>query len=90
MSQFNETIYKVSPQQVGNEELQQFLRTQISKQFEGTDFYITKEHIVERPTHYSTTPRKLRGFSINEGNSKGHLIWFDVTECSSGINWAGR
>ena len=90
MNQSAETIYRVSPQQVGHEDLQQFLRTQISKQFEGTDFYITKEHVVERPTHYSAVPRKLRGFSINENNTKGHLIWFDVTECQSGINWGGR
>lgn len=83
-------IYQVNPQQVGREELQDFLRKQVQRQFEGKDYYITKELIEERATYYSTTPRKLRGFLINESNNVGHAIWFDVTDCSSGINWAGR
>jgi hypothetical protein len=84
------TIYHVRPDQVGGEDLQEFLRKQITKQFEGKDYYITKELIEEKPTNYSKTPRKLRGFMINESNSLGHAIWFDVTECSAGINWMGR
>jgi hypothetical protein len=84
------TIYHVTPQQVGQEDLQDFLRRQIQKQFEGKDCYVSKELIEEKVTHYSPTPRKLRGFLINEGNNNGHAIWFDVTDCQSGINWLGR
>jgi hypothetical protein len=83
-------IYHVKPEQVGREELQEFLRTQIRKQFEGKDYFITKELIEEKRTHYSRQPRKLRGFLINEGNTAGHAIWFDVTECSGGVSWMGR
>lgn len=80
----------VKPEQVGREGLADFLRNAISKQFEGKDYYIAKEEDVERRTPYSTTPRKLRGFLINEGNKVGHAIWFDVTDCSAGLNLWGR
>lgn len=83
-------IFHVKPEQVGKEELQVFLRKAIERQFEGKEYYVAKELIEEKVTHYSKTPRKLRGFLINENNSIGHVIWFDVTECSGGINWAGR
>jgi hypothetical protein len=83
-------IYHVKPEQVGSEDLGDFLRKAINRQFEGRDFYISKELIEEKPTHYSTTPRKLRGFLISEGNNEGHAIWFDVTEIKDGINWMGR
>jgi len=83
-------IYHVKPEQVGNEDLQEFLRRAIRKQFEGKEYYVSKELIEEKTTHYSKTPRKLRGFLISEGNSAGHAIWFDVTECSQGINWMAR
>lgn len=84
------TIYHVKPEQVGQEDLQDFLRKQIQRQFEGTEYYVSKELIEEKVTHYSATPRKLRGFLINEGNSTGHAIWFDVTDCQSGVNWINR
>jgi len=83
-------IFHVRPEQVGGEDLQEFLRKQVQRQFEGKEYYIAKELIEERVTRYSSTPRKLRGFLINEANTTGHAIWFDVTACSSGINWIGR
>lgn len=83
-------FYQVKPEQVGREDLTDFLRKAITKQFEGRDYYISKELIEEKPTPYSKTPRKLRGFLINEANSIGHAIYFDVTDCQSGINWMGR
>ena len=82
--------YHVKPEQVGREDLTDFLRRAISLQFEGREYYVTKEEMIERPTPYSSTPRKLRGFLINEGNKIGHSIWFDVTECSFGFNPFGR
>jgi len=82
------TIYQVSQEQVGNEDIGDFLRRAITKQFEGKEYYVAKEEMVERPTYYSPTPRKLRGFMINENNSVGHAIWFDVTDVKN-ITWVG-
>lgn len=84
------TIYHVKPEQVGSEDLQDFLRKQISIQFRDKEYIVSKELIEEKLTHYSNTPRKLRGFLINEGDKIGHVIWFDVTECQGPTNWLGR
>lgn len=84
-------FYQVTPQQLGREDLGDFLRRAIQKQFEGKEYYVSKEVIEERITPYSTTPRKLRGFLINEANSIGHAIYFDVTDIpTSAHNWMGR
>lgn len=81
--------YTVTKQQLGKEDLQDFLRKAIVKQFEGKEYYVAKEVIETKKTPYSEAPRKLRGFFINESNTAGHIIYFDVTECSDGINWLG-
>ncbi len=86
----NPVYYHVKPEQVGREDLTDFLRRAITLQFEGKEYYVAKEEIIERPTPYSSTPRKLRGFMINEANKTGHAIWFDVTECNSEFNPFGR
>jgi hypothetical protein len=83
-------FFHVKPEQVGSEDLQDFLRNQISKQFSNKEYIVTKELIEEKITPYSKTPRKLRGFLINESDSIGHSIWFDVTECQPAVNWMGR
>ena len=80
--------YIVSNEQVGGDDIQEFLRRAIHKQFEGKECYIAKEEYTKRITHYSKTPRILRGFMINEGNSEGHAIWFDVTDVKN-ITWQG-
>jgi hypothetical protein len=76
----SDTYFIVKPEHVGSEDVGDFLRNAIHKQFADKEFYIAKEELVERPTHYSKTPRKLRGYMINEGNSVGHAIWFDITD----------
>lgn len=81
-------IYIVKPEQVGSEDIGDFLRRAIAKQFDGKEYYVAKEEITERPTYYSQTPRKLRGFMINENNTTGHAIWFDVTDVSN-VTWVG-
>ena len=78
--------YHVQQDQVGKGDLQEFLRKAIQKQFENTEYYVAKEEIVERVTPYSTVPRKLRGFLINENNSVGHAIYFDVTDIKT-VDW---
>lgn len=82
--------YHVRSEQIGREDVGDVLRKAIAKQFENKEYFVSKELIEEKPTPYSSTPRKLRGFLINENNSIGHTIYFDVTEVSTGINWAGR
>lgn len=81
-------IYRVTQQQVGREDVGDFLRRAIAKQFDGKEYYIAKEELVERPTYYSKTPRKLRGYMINENNSVGHAIWFDITDVKT-VTWVG-
>jgi hypothetical protein len=80
------TYYQVTQEQVGKGDLQDFLRKAIQKQFENKEYFVSKEEIVERITPYSKTPRKLRGFLINEGNSIGHAIYFDVTDIKT-VEW---
>jgi len=81
-------IYIVTQQQVGSEDIGDFLRKAIARQFEGKEYYVAKEEIAERPTHYSKTPRKLRGYMINENNTVGHAIWFDITDIKT-VSWVG-
>lgn len=75
----NEQIFIVKHEQIGNEDVGTVLRRAIDKQFEGKEYYIAKEDVVVRPTNYSATPRKLRGYMVNE-NGTGHAIWFDITD----------
>lgn len=82
------TIYMVTQEQVGSEDVGDFLRRAIAKQFEGKEYYVAKEELVEKTTHYSKTPRKLRGYMINENNSIGHAIWFDITDIKT-VSWVG-
>lgn len=81
-------IYRVTQEQVGREDVGDFLRRAIAKQFEGKEYYIAKEELIDRPTSYSKTPRKLRGYMINENNSVGHAIWFDITDIKT-VTWVG-
>jgi hypothetical protein len=81
-------IYQVTQNQVGREDVGDFLRKAIAKQFDGKEYYIAKEELVERPTYYSKTPRKLRGYMINENNTVGHAIWFDITDIKT-VTWVG-
>tara|TARA_R110000868_G_scaffold267971_4_gene527229 strand:- start:271 stop:537 length:267 start_codon:yes stop_codon:yes gene_type:complete len=86
----NPVYYQVTQKQVGREDLTDFLRKAIAKQFDKKEYYVAKEVIETRATPYSKEPRKLRGFLINESNTVGHAIYFDVTNISDGINWLGR
>lgn len=74
-----EVYFIVKPEQIGNEDIGTALRRAIDIQFRGKEYYIAKEEIAKRSTYYSKSPRKLRGFMINE-NGTGHAIWFDVTD----------
>ena len=83
--------YIVSPEQIGKEDLGTYLRRAIELQFQSKEYYISKELIEEKVTPYSNgQKRKIRSYSINEANKYGHLICFDITNCTTGDNLMGR
>jgi hypothetical protein len=84
----NQAIFIVTPEQIGNEDPGTVLRRAVHKQFEDTEHYIAKEELVIRPTHYSKTPRKLRGYMVNQGGV-GHAIWFDITDINT-LAWTSQ
>jgi hypothetical protein len=83
-------IYIVKPEQVGGKDIMDFLRQQISRNFNGA-FEIVNEQTLNKITSYSSTPRRIVAFLVEAGGQQ-HSIFFDTTECSaaSNINWIGR
>jgi len=72
-------IYMVTKQQVNNQDVNEFLRNAIQKEFGDRDFMIAGEAVSESRTQYSATPRKLKSFSLTvEG--RGVTIYFDITD----------
>jgi hypothetical protein len=84
-------VYHVKPEHVGNSDLSEFLRSAISKQFDGKDFFIGNEQTIDKRTPYSDTPRKFRVFHIQVGEKETHTIYFDITDVSliNTIGWTG-
>jgi hypothetical protein len=84
------TIYQVTPGQVGGQDIMQFLREQISKNFNGA-YEIVNEQTINRLVSYSKTPRRIVSFLV-EAAGQQHSIFFDTTECSSigNVDWLGN
>jgi hypothetical protein len=84
------TIYQVKPEQVGGQDIMQFLRQQISRNFNGA-YEIVNESTMNRIVPYSKTPRRIVSFLVEAGG-QSHSIFFDTTDCSaaSTINWIGH
>jgi hypothetical protein len=84
------TIYQVKPEQVGGQDVMQFLRQQISRQFNNS-YEIVNEQTLDKMVSYSKTPRRIVAFLVEAGGGS-HSIFFDTTECTvaSNINWLGR
>jgi hypothetical protein len=84
------TIYKVTPEQVGGKDIMQFLREQISRNFNGA-YEIVNEQTMNRLVSYSKTPRRIVSFLVEAGGQQ-HSIFFDTTECSSmgNVDWLGN
>lgn len=84
------TVYQVKPEQVGGEDIMQFLRTQIARNF-NNNYEIVNEQTMNRVVPYSKTPRRIVSFLVEAGGQQ-HSIFFDTTECSaaSNINWLGH
>jgi hypothetical protein len=84
------TVYQVTPEQVGGKDIMQFLRQQISNNFNG-NFEIVNEQTLNKIVSYSKTPRRIVSFLVEAGG-KTHSIFFDTTDVSaaSTINWIGH
>jgi len=84
------TIYQVKPEQVGGMDIMQFLRQQISKNFNGA-YEIVNEQTMNRIVPGFKTPRRIVSFLVEAGG-QSHSIFFDTTDCSaaSNINWLGH
>jgi hypothetical protein len=83
-------VFIVKPEQVGQSDVSQFLLSAIAREF-GNDYSIVAEQTVDKITHYSKTPRKIRSYAV-QARGETHNLFFDVTDVSSAntINWAGR
>jgi len=83
-------VYQVKPEQVGGQDVMQFLRQQISKNFNG-NFEIVNEQTLNKIVSYSKTPRRIVAFLVEAGGQQ-HSIFFDTTDVSaaSTINWIGH
>ncbi len=83
-------VYQVTPEQVGGKDIMQFLRQQISNNFNG-NFEIVNEQTMNRVVPYSKTPRRIVAFLVEAGG-QSHSIFFDTTDVSaaSTINWIGH
>jgi len=83
-------VYQVTPEQVGGKDIMQFLRQQISNNFNG-NFEIVNEQTLNKIVSYSKTPRRIVSFLVEAGGQT-HSIFFDTTDVSaaSTINWIGH
>jgi len=83
-------VYQVTAEQVGGKDIMQFLRQQISNNFNG-NFEIVNEQTLNKLVSYSKTPRRIVAFLVEAGGQQ-HSIFFDTTDVSaaSTINWIGH
>ncbi len=83
-------VYQVTSEQVGGKDIMQFLRQQISNNFNG-NFEIVNEQTLNKIVSYSKTPRRIVAFLVEAGGQQ-HSIFFDTTDVSaaSTINWIGH
>jgi hypothetical protein len=84
------TIYQVKPEQVGGQDIMQFLRTQISRNFNGA-YEIVNEQTLNRIVPGFKTPRRIVSFLVEAGG-QSHSIFFDTTDCSAmgNVDWLGN
>jgi len=83
-------IFQVKPEQVGGQDIMQFLRGQIARQF-NNNYEIVNESTVNRLISGFKTPRRIVAFLVEAGGGQ-HSIFFDTTDCSAAtnINWLGH
>ena len=82
--------YLIKPEQVGQQDLHQFLHFVIGKEFEGKDYTIVGEVPLDRLIPGRQGLRKIIAINVECG-SETHPIYFDVTEVqvANSVNWLG-
>ena len=75
-------IFQVSKEQVGKQDINEFLRTALAREFNGKEYMIVHETTLDSPTPYSREFRRLKGYNI-EVAGKTHTIYFDITDAQS-------
>jgi hypothetical protein len=88
--QENIQVYQVKPEQVGQQDLHQFLQFVVSKEFENKEYSIMGEVTLDRLLPGYKGLRKIIGINVESGG-QNHAIYFDVTEVqvANSINWLG-
>lgn len=90
MSNQTPTIYHIKPEHVGGKDIMQFLREQISKNF-NNNYEILNEQTLNKIIPGHKSPRRIVAFLVEAGGGQ-HSIFFDTTDCSAAtnINWLGH
>jgi len=74
-------IYKVMASQVGSEDIGQFLRTAIAREFGKREYFIATENTMDRIDPKTRQMQKIKGFLIDAGGVQT-TIYFDITDVS--------
>ena len=72
-------VYLIKPEQLGHDDLHQFLHTSIAREFEGKEYSIVGEVPLDRMIPGRPGIRRLIGINVEVGGQT-HAIYFDVTE----------
>jgi len=72
-------VYLINPEQLGQEDIHQFLYSAIAKEFSGKEYTIIGEIPMDRLIPGRQGIRKIIGLNIESGGTT-HAIYFDITE----------
>jgi len=75
-------VYKVSAAQVGSEDISQFLRTAIAREFGNKEYFIGNETTIDRIDPQTRKMQKVRAFLV-ESVGTSTTIYFDITDVTA-------
>jgi hypothetical protein len=79
---YQPTVYYVSPEQVGQQDINYFLQQAIARQFEGHPYCIVNEQTLDRlDRNRPGTLRKIKSYLV-EASGTTHSLYFDITDVS--------
>jgi hypothetical protein len=83
-------VYLIKPEQLGQEDLHQFLYTAIAREFSGKEYTIVGEVPLDRIIPGRPGIRRIVGLNVESGGTT-HAIYFDVTEVQTArsSSWFG-
>jgi hypothetical protein len=85
-------IYRIKPEHLGGDDVMQFLRRAVAREFDGRgEYFIVGETTMDRPTPYSLQPRKLVCFNVEHAGDTT-AVYFDISDVSTAnsVNWLGN